>query len=231
MYDHTVTSGFLIEKTFARMCREFLNRLKHFRPDLVNKSFYSWPRTDVPPEQMPKQYRGLQREPIQGWMEELRGSGVVEPTEQELEASLFLTELERADKADHDFIFALPDAQALLQMIPPPLEREIIWARRMDAGDEPPRETELLGYEPSGFLTPCCESALADWMFFNYGSIPDEDGSKLREYHEKLNRWGLFDSPVDAERYLGAFLSFVPADREWHRYNNYITEVRVVEGT
>ncbi len=211
MHDYSVTSGFLIEKTFARMCREFLVELKHFRPDLVNKGLYSWPRTDIPPEEMPKQYRGLQRQPLQGWIEKLRGSGVVEPTEQELAASVYLTELERADEANVDFILALADAQALLQTIPPPVEREIIWARRMDADDQAPPETTLLGYEPSGFFTPCCESAIAEWMFFNTCPLSD-DGWWFREYHEKLNRWGLFDSPSDAECYLEAYLSFVPAD-------------------
>jgi hypothetical protein len=110
MYDYTVTSGFLIEKTFARMCREFLPKLEHLRPDLLNKGSYSRPRTDVPPGQMEKQYRGLQREPMQGWVEEPRGWGVVEPTEQELAASLFLTELDKAGKAGDDFVFALEDA-------------------------------------------------------------------------------------------------------------------------
>jgi len=167
MDECAVTSGFLIEKTFARMCRECLAGIEYGWPHLLNKGGYSVPRRDVPPEQMAKQYRGVHREPIQAWIEMLRGSGVVEPTDQELAARLFLDELTEAGKAHDDFIFALADARALLAKIMPPIEREIIWARRMDANDPPPPETVLLGYEPSAFYPPECNSAVAEGLFFS----------------------------------------------------------------
>lgn len=53
MHDYTVTSGFLIMKTFARMCREYLAILKR-RPDLVDKGGYSVPCRDIAPDRMPK---------------------------------------------------------------------------------------------------------------------------------------------------------------------------------
>jgi hypothetical protein len=162
MYDHPVTSGFLIEKTFGRMCREYLAAIERRSPHLLNRGVFSIPHTDVPPEQMPKQYRGLMREPIEGWMEIFRGTGLVEPTEQELEASLFLTELDEANKADSKVIFLLEDAQQLMQMIAPPIEREIVWARCMEASDPPPPGTTVLGYEPSSFYPAECHSAVAE---------------------------------------------------------------------
>lgn len=228
MDEPTVTSGFLIEKTFARMCREYLAGIKYGCPHLLNKGGYSTPRSDVRPEQMPKQYRGVHREPIQGWTEALRGSGVVEPTNQELAASLFLDELDVAGKAGDDFIFALDDAKRLLQMIAPPVEREIIWARRMDAADPPPPETVLLGYEPSAFYPPCCNSAVAEGMFFNWWICEREEDAQLKVHHAKLNKWGLFDTATDAEQYLESYLSSLPADWDERLYTYYTTEVRAL---
>jgi hypothetical protein len=226
MGEYSGTSGYLIEKTFARMCREFLADLERWKPDRLNKGGYSTPRTDVPPERMPKQYRGLQREPIQGWMEELRGSGVVEPTDQELEASLFLEELMDAGKAEDDIIFALEDAQELMRRIKPPVEREIVWAGCVGGHGKPPRGTVLLGYEPSTIYPPISDSAVGEGFFFTYPMPNDRDGLRFQAYYEKLNRWGLFDTPGDAEEYLKAYLSFVPPDWDQHCFNYRITEVR-----
>ena len=225
MDEPAVTSGFLIEKTFARTCREFLAVEERVEPHLMNTGGYSTPRTDVPPEQMPRQYRGLQREPIQGWLELLRGF-CVEPTDPELAASLFLTELEGAGRAQDDFILALEDARELLSKIEPPVEREIVWARRMDAADEPPPGTVLLGYEPNTFYPPTCGSAIAQAMFFTYPTGDDDQWLCLQMYHDKLNRWGLFDMPSDAEQYLSAYLSSLPPNWD-ERFYKYVTaEVR-----
>jgi hypothetical protein len=221
----SVTSGYVIEMTFARVCREFLASYERYAPHLLNWGGYSTPRTGVPCEQMPKQYRGLQREPLQGWMEVLRG-WVVEPTDQELEASLFLMELVRAGKADeNDIILALEDAREVVRKIKPPVEREIIWARRLDVAGvaAPPAETVLLGYDLSGFCPAVSYSAIASIMFFGYPRPGDEEGLRLKAYHDKLNRWGLFDTPADAEEYLKEYFSVFPDER---RYANYLIEVR-----
>lgn len=230
MLDYTTTSGYLIEKTFARMCREYLTILTEHRPRSLNKGWYSTPRTDVPPEQMAKQYRGLHREPIQGWLEALRGSGVVEPTDQELEASLFLGELTKAGKAADDIIFSLEDARKLMAKIEPPVEREIVWARQLDAGDAPPSGTVLLGYEACQFYPPGCESAVAEGLFFTYPMPNDKDGLQLKVHHDELNRWGLFDLPAEAQEYLTTYLATLPPDWDQHLYHYYITEVRALAG-
>lgn len=228
MHECTITSGFLIEKTFARMCREYLDARKRFQPHLLNKGGYSTPRTDIPPERMPKQYRGLYREPIEAWVEALRGSGVIEPTDQELEASLFLEELTKLGKAGDTIIFAMDDTREMLGKIEPPVEREIVWTRQIDATDDPPRGTILLGYEPSTFHPFDSDSPIADGMFFTYPMPNDKEGLRLREYHDKLNHWGLFDTPSDATEYLRAYLSLLPADWDEHRYRYHTTEVRAV---
>jgi hypothetical protein len=226
--EDTTTSGFLIEKTFARMYREFLAYQRRYHPDRLNKGRYSTPRTDISPEQVPKQYRGLQREPLQDWLEALRGSGVVEPTDQELAASLFLTELRRAGKVVDDIILTLEDAREVLKKIEPPVEVEIVWARRMDANDEAPPGTVLLGYESNTFYPPTCDSPIAEGMFFTSPGSCDEEGSRFGVYHEKLNRYGLFDTPSDTEQYLKDWLSFLPPTTDPHYYKYYTTEIRGV---
>lgn len=155
------------------------------------------------------------REPIQGWVEALRGSGVVEPTDQELEASLFLAQLDREGKSANDFVFTLTDAKRLLEMIEPPVEREIIWARCVDEGYPPPptmdeddpilAETVLLGYDASAFYPPECNSAIAESMFFVYWYADDAKRVRFKAHHEKLNKRGLFDTPGDAAKFLEAY--------------------------
>ncbi len=199
---------------------------ERYQPGLVNTGHYSTPRRDIPSGQMSKQYRGLQREPLLGWIEALRGSGVVEPTNQELEACLFLQQLVKAGKAENDIVFALEDARELMQKIEPPVEREIIWARRMGVDDppEPPAATLFLGYEPTEFYPPSCRSAIAEGMFFTCPNSHDQEELRFEAYHDKLNKWGLFDTPADAEEFLKVYrVSLTPNEQ---RYVYYITEVR-----
>jgi hypothetical protein len=224
-----VKSGYLIEKTFATIWREFLASRELYQPELQNKGGYSTPRTDVPPEQMPKQYRGLQREPLVGWIEKLRNSGVVEPTDEELEASLFLEELNRTGKANWHIVFGREDAREVVRRIKPPVEREMIWARMVDFDRSPPPEgTVLLGYEPNEFYPPICCSAVAQGMFFTFTEPEPDDPERVRfkTYHEKLNRWGLFDTPADAEEYLKVYRSLLAPGLQQYVY--YTTEVRGV---
>ncbi|MGE5296458.1 MAG: hypothetical protein ACM3VT_16685, partial [Solirubrobacterales bacterium] len=92
----------------------------------------------------------------------------MEPTDQELEACLFLEELNDTGKAEDDIIFALEDARKVLAKLKPPAEWEIVWARLVDLEipDEPPCGTTLLGYEPSDFPSSTCYSPIANSLFF-----------------------------------------------------------------
>jgi hypothetical protein len=175
MYEDAPTSGFLIGKTFARMYREFLAERRRFKPHLLNTGAYSTPRTDVPPEQAPKQYRGLQREPLFTWMEALHGSGLVEPTDQELAACLFMTELEKAGKVSDDMILALEDAREVLKKIEPPVEREIIWARRMDADDDAPSDAEEYLKDWLSFLPPDWDQHLSPYYITEVRGLMTRD--------------------------------------------------------
>jgi len=216
-----LTAGFLVLKTFERMCREYLAEIELLRKTR-NENVYP-----ILPEQMPGKYRGIARDPIQPWVEGLRDMGVVEPTEQELAASLFMEELTSSGNADEDFIFALDDARRLLEMIPPPAEREIIWARRMDQADPPPPEIVVLGYEPSEFYGSNHCSLIADIAFFRYSRRDVHDDQKkmrFKAHHARLNMWGLFDRPTHAQQYLDSCPLLEPHERPC----TYIVEIIAV---
>jgi len=216
-----VTSGFLIVKTFERMCREYLSSFEKYRhADPDRKVTYD----PIPLEQMPGKYRGVSRDPIQPWHECFRGAGVFEePTEQELAAWLFLTELTDSGKAEGWFIFAQDDARKLFEMIQPPVEWEIIWARRMDKADAPPSETVILGYEPIDFDGDFT-SLITCVVFFRYRlttDIDDPDGNRAKVHYARLNKWGLFETPAHAQEYADSFPLLPEHERPRH-----IVEVR-----
>lgn len=215
------SAGFLIVKTFERMYREYqikFEKYRQARPGIA--------RGPKPLEQMPGKYRGVAREPFEPWNEDFRGMGLFdEPTEQELAANLFINELCESGKAEGFFIFAMDDARKLFGMIRPPVEREIIWARRMDRADPPPPETIVLGYEPIDFYGDF-SSLIAGVAFFLRSlnaTIDDPDGMRAKVHYARLNKWGLFDTPVHAQEYLDSF-PLLPE----HERPDHIVEVRVL---
>ena len=214
-----ITAGFLVVKTFERMYREYLATIEQLRQMRTKDVF------PIPLEQMPGKYRGIARNPIQPWVEGLRDTGLDEPTEDELAASLFMNELMELRKEDEDFIFTIDDARELLAMIPSPSEREIIWVRRMDLSDLPPTDTAVLGYEPTEFIGSNHSSLIASCAFFRYRRTAREDDPKrirFREFHTRLNKWGLFRTPAEAEQYLDSCPLLEPDER------HYIAEIRSV---
>lgn len=216
-----ITAGFLVVKTFERMYRDHLATLDKLR-EVDSRD----PRDPMPLELMPGKYRGIARDPIQPWYECFRGAGVFEePTEQELEASLFLTELTDSGKAEGWFIFAEDDARKLLAMIRPPVEREIMWAKRVHKVDPPPPETVVLGYEPIDFNGDF-SSLVTGGAFFRYFrtvDMEDPDGMRAKVHHARLNKSGLFDTPAHAQEYAASF-PLLPE----HERPDHIAEVRAV---
>jgi hypothetical protein len=108
-------------------------------------------------------------------------------------------------------------------MIQPPIEREIIWARRTDRTDIPPPETIVLGYEPVDFDGDFT-SLIADVAFFvHYQTVDtdDPDGTRAKRHYPRLNKWGLFDTPAHAQEYADSF-PLLPE----HEQPDHIVEVR-----
>ncbi|MHC4326304.1 MAG: hypothetical protein ACYSUX_18695 [Planctomycetota bacterium] len=217
------TAGFLIVKTFDRMCRDYLIIFEELRQSDTDIT-----HDPIPLDRMPGRYRGVARDPIESWYECFRGAIGDDPTEQELAAHLFMAELRDSGKAEGFFIFKLDDARELFGMIQPPVEREIIWARRMDRADPPPSETIVLGYEPIDFYGDFT-SLIADVLFFRYyqnADIDDPDGMRAKIHYSKLNKWGLFDSPIHAQEYADSFPLLPEHERPRH-----IAEVRAFTKT
>ena len=216
------SAGFLIVKTFARMYRDYLTEFEELRQ--LRSDFN---RNPVPLERMPGRYRGVARNPMEAWIEEFTGSGLFEePTGQELAASLFMRELCDAGKAEGFFVFTLEDVRKIFRMIQPPVEREIIWARRIDKSDTPPPETIFLGYEPIDFYGDFT-SLIANVLFFRYAETPDikdPDGTRAKIHYPRLNKWGLFDIPTHAQEYADSFPPLPQPERPPH-----IVEVKTFE--
>jgi hypothetical protein len=216
------SAGFLIVKTFERMYRDYLTSFEKLRQS--NSDFTHAP---VPLERMPGKYRGVARDPMEPWYEDFSGSGLFdEPTEQELAANLLMTELRDAGKADGFFVFALNDTRKLFGMIQPPVEREIIWARRIDKTDPPPSEMIVLGYEPIDFYGDFT-SLIANVLFFSYHQTTDTDdpdGMRAKIHHPRLNKWSLFNTPTHAQEYADSF-PLLPE----HERPDHIAEVRAFE--
>jgi len=221
-----IDAGFLVVKTFERVYLEYQSYVKDYEPHLLDKPIYSRPRRAAPLQQVKKRYRGIDRDPIQPWDDRLRGSGVEEPTEQELAASVFMADLMRSGREHDDFILDVKDAVRLLEMIAPPVEREIIWARRMDRDVVPPPGTVLWGYEPTEFYPSNHESLVRFCLFFPGRDTPDLEGPGFETYDAMLNQWGLFNTPSLAQEFYD--LSISNARRLGVRPDEgfYITEVR-----
>jgi hypothetical protein len=204
------------------MYREYLIKFEKYRKEDSRITY-----GPILLEQMPGEYHGIARNPIEPWIEDFRGSGMIkEPIEQELDGSLFLKDLADTGKADFWYIFNWDDVRKLLAMIHPPIEREIIWARRIDTKDPPPQETEILGYEPIQFGGDFT-SLIADVLFFRYfktSDCDDPDGTRAKNFYSRLNEWGLFDTPDLARQYVDSFPLLPEHERPEH-----IAEIRIVK--
>ena len=67
--DSEVTAGFLIVKTFERMCREYPGHFEKLRQAEDSTITHD----PIPLEQMPGKYRGVARDPMEPWHEGFRG--------------------------------------------------------------------------------------------------------------------------------------------------------------
>ena len=218
-----VTSGYLIEMTFERMYREYI---KSFSKERFKKEFPD--ARPVPLEQMHGKYRGIGRVPLEPWSEKLerfRGDDLFnEPSENEVDAAIFMQELEDSGKSEVGLIFSLEDAVKIFEMITPPVEREIIWVRRMDKNDKPPTNTIVLGYEPIWCYENSWSPVLDNDAFFRYYHVfdpEDPDESIAKSHFARLNKNGLFDTPENAQEYADTFSS-VPEDEQ----PKHIVEIR-----
>jgi len=217
-----ITSGYLIEKTFERMYREYVDAFSYER----FKKEYPYAKP-LPLKKMRGEYRGIARDPLEPWSEKLerfRGEHIfIEPSKNEIKAAIFMQELEDAGKSNGFYIFSLEDAVKMFEMITPPVEREIIWVRRMDKNDKPPANTVILGYEPNQLDSDLTLgiSMIAFFRYYHVFDPEDPDESIAKSHFARLNKNGLFDTPENAQEYADTFSS-VPEDEQ----PKHIVEIR-----
>jgi len=209
------TSGYLIVRSFDWMYRDFN------RPAETDHSVYSIPRSGVAPDQCPKKYRGIGRNPLGLWFPDLDDGS---PPPAEPEASAFLATLDEAGRSADDFIPMWEDVKGVWAKLKAPSNWEVVWAAKCAAEVAAPPRSKLLGYEPTWF-TGDHFSALCDCMCFPVWHGTDEAGELFAEHHDRLNKHALFGSQRDAENFLEYYTSF-----DWTETGEYaIAELRLPE--
>ncbi len=140
-----------------------------------------------------------------------------------MEANLALGRLDKAKKADYDFLKSYQDVMHVFRLLQVPVEREVIWIRDVESDSSEPPDYPLLGYEPAMFGGDWF-SALSDCMCFPIWHGTDTVGELFKMHHDNLNQYALFNTPNMARDFLEYYRSF-----DWTEKGNYIiTEVRLV---
>jgi hypothetical protein len=204
-----IKSGYLIERSFERMYLEF------GRPAAPEEVVYSIPRRGIPPAASSKRYRGIARNPLQPWFQELAGApGITIP--EELEAAAELRALDDAGRSADDFILNIEDVKRVWDKLRARTQWEVVWAADITADVIVPPHTMLLGFEPTWF-TGDHFSAVADCMCFPVWHGTDEHGHLFAEHHDRLNEHALFPTPDEAVAFLQYYRSF-----DWTETGDYV---------
>ncbi len=215
------------------MYREYLE-LRDFKnyplPD--DRAIYSIPWEELSFDAYAKQYRGVCREPLFTWDEKdeefFRGSDmVIQPVDAELEAHLAVGQLDKDNEPDDDIIIkSHEDAMRVFKLLEAPVEREVIWIRNAESDLAGQTDYPLLGYDPAWFGGDWF-SAISDCLCFPIWHGTDTEGKLFKMYHERLNKYALFDTPHGARDFLKYYRSF-----DWTETGDYaIVEVRLVKGS
>lgn len=199
-----IGAGYLIVKTYPKLFNEFKMQLN------LTHDLYAFPRIDKDPEQNSIQYRGLDRDAL---------------TENEYSnnlAEIRLDELEKINKCYHGLIEQFEYAQDAFNYLENKDSYEIIWARIADQTRTPHPGFTPIGFEPSYFVGDHF-AAQCDCMLFPRWHGTDKEGTLFLEHFNKLNHYGLFNSPQEAQSFLDYYLSF-----DWTETGDYfIAEVFV----
>lgn len=202
-------SGFLIVRPYNWLYQHF------WKPADPEQVIYAIPRKGADPDSYEKRYRGISREPLQAWYEELRGApSIIVP--EDFRAASALRLLEDNGRADDDFIFDQADALDIFSKLDHPNLWEVIWVADADTQNDEPANSRLLGFDPTWFYGDHF-SAIADSMCFPTWHGTDKDGTLFLDYYSRLNEHGLFPSSSLAKDFLDFYRSF-----EWTETGDYL---------
>lgn len=197
-----IKAGYLVVKTFQKMYHDYVIRYN------LTRDCYAIPRIDKNPEQYIIQYRGLDRDALDG------------SVYSDILAEVRLTELFDSGRSVDGFLSNYDDALDVYSYLENKEDYEIIWTRINQSLSVLPKHFIAAGFEPTYFgadhFAPQC-----DCMLFPRWHGTDEEGLLFQEYFRKLNRYGLFESVKDVEYFLKYYLSF-----DWTEHDEYkIVEV------
>jgi len=211
-------AGFLIVHQFEEIYLDYCTRFeKVFRDywDLSDELIYSVPQRTLPPTQVRKKYRGIDRMPLVSWpareFPDETWMGREEP-----EASQAYYDLDTSNRAQDDFILSLVDARHIYSLLRNRERWEIIWAGNSELDLDRNGVGATIGFEPTWFSGDRF-SAVCDCMCFPKWHGTDKKGVLFANHYERLNGHALFNSRDDAKEFLKYYLSF-----DWTETGDYV---------
>jgi len=201
-----IEAGFLIVKTFPKLYLDYAQRYE------LSKPFYALPRIDLDPDDYEIQYRGLDRDVLDAY------------SDSDNLAEIRMCELEKDNKCEDGFLFTQADVNDVMGYLTDPTIYEIIWTRISKSDHKPPDGFISIGFEPSYFVGDHF-SASCDCMLIPRWHGTDNEGILFKDYFNKLNKHGLFETHDIAKSFLDFYLSF-----DWTETGEYeISEVFIKE--
>jgi hypothetical protein len=210
--------GFLIVTRFEEVYRDYCIRFEKiardhwgFKDDLI----YSLPQNGLPPSEIRKKYRGIDREPLVGWPSR-RFPDETWIGREEPEATQALYDLESSNRAAEGFVFSVLDVRRVFALLRNPEIWEIIWAGNSNVDIDRVGVGQILGFEPTWFVGDRF-SAICDCMCFPKWHGTDKEGVLFASSYERLNEYALFNSCDEAKEFLEFYLSF-----DWTETGDYV---------
>jgi hypothetical protein len=187
-----IESGFLIVKTFPALYKELVGRYG------LRRDVYGLPRIDRDPQDCKIRYHGMDRDTL--WPFD----------DGDLLAEIRMAELQEEGKCDETgFLYDPWDVQDVLDFLDEKqVNYEVIWTKIASSFSVPPNNYISIGYEPSIFDSVEHCSASCDCMLFPRYHGTDEEGTLFLEHFQKLNVYGVYNSPDEAAAFLEYYLSF-----------------------
>lgn len=202
--------GFLIVTRFDELYRDYCSRFEKIARDhwgFTDDLIYSLPQQGLPPSEVRKKYRGIDRVPLIAWPSR-RFPDETWMGREEPEACQAVDDLETSNGAKEGFIFSIQQARRVYLLLRNPERWELIWVRNSDADIDRTGVGTLLGFEPTWFVGDRF-SAVCDCMCFPKWHGTDKEGVLFAEHYERLNQYALFNSRDEAKEFLEFYRSSI----------------------